>query len=141
MTRIERSALIAQPAAKMFALVDDVTAYPRLFPWCEKSEVLAQEGDTKTARLHVKLGALRTSFATCNQRDEPLSISMQLVEGPFRQLNGQWRFVPLGETGCKICLTLEFETESRILGPVLARGFKTLADRMVDDFVRAAAGA
>ncbi len=138
MTRIERSALIAQSPAKMFALVDDVTAYPRLFPWCEKSEVLAQEGDFKTARLHLKLGALRTSFATCNRRDEPSSISMRLVEGPFEQLIGEWRFEAIGDAGCKVCLTLDFQTESRLLGPLFARGFKAIADRMVDDFVRAA---
>ncbi|MEZ5545082.1 MAG: SRPBCC family protein [Lysobacteraceae bacterium] len=141
MTRIERTALIAQPPSKMFALVDDVTAYPRLFPWCEKSEVLAEDGEFKTARLHLKLGALRTSFATRNRRMEPSSIAMQLVEGPFKQLSGEWRFAPIGEVGCKVSLVLEFETDNRLLGPLFARGFKVLADRMVDDFVRAAATA
>ena len=139
MTRIERSALIAQPPLKMFALVDDVAAYPRLFAWCEKSEVLAEDGPFKTARLHLKLGALRTSFATRNQREAPSVISMQLVEGPFKQLSGEWRFAPIGEAGCKVSLVLEFQTENRLFGPLLAQGFKALADRMVDDFVRAAA--
>ena len=35
-------------------------------------------------------------------------------------------------------LTLEFEPSSRLLGPAMALGFQGLADRMVDDFVRAA---
>ena len=66
---------------------------------------------------------------------------MQLVEGPFKQLSGEWRFAPIGEVGCKVSLVLEFETDNRLLGPLFARGFKVLADRMVDDFVRAAATA
>ncbi len=138
MPLIERSALVAQPPARMFALVDDVAAYPRHFTWCEQGEVLSLEGDIQTARLHVKLGALKTSFTTRNTREEPSVISMQLAEGPFRRLSGQWHFDALGESGCKVSLRLEFETESRLFGSVLAKGFHLIADRMVDDFVRAA---
>jgi len=141
MPRIERSALVAQSPEKMFALVDDVCAYPRFFPWCEKGEVLSVEDNIKTARLHLKLAGLKTSFATRNERQEPTSISMQLAEGPFKHLSGQWRFDPLGDSGCKVSLALEFEAESRLFGSVLAKGFQAIADRMVDDFVRAAKAA
>jgi hypothetical protein len=36
------------------------------------------------------------------------------------------------------CLRLEFEPQSRLLGPALSLGMQGLADRMVDDFVREA---
>jgi len=35
-------------------------------------------------------------------------------------------------------LTLDFEPSSRLLGPALALGFQSLADRMVNDFIRVA---
>ena len=35
-------------------------------------------------------------------------------------------------------LTLDFEPQSRLLGPAMALGFQALADRMVNDFVRMA---
>jgi ribosome-associated toxin RatA of RatAB toxin-antitoxin module len=63
---------------------------------------------------------------------------MQLRDGPFRKLSGRWQFHALDESACKVTLTLDFEPQSRLLGPALTLGFQGLADRMVDDFVRIA---
>lgn len=63
---------------------------------------------------------------------------MQLKDGPFRKLHGLWEFQALGEGTSKVSLTLDFEPSSRLLGPAFTLGFQTLADRMVDDFVRTA---
>ena len=38
----------------------------------------------------------------------------------------------------QVMLRLDFEPQSRLLGPALAIGMQGLADRMVDDFVREA---
>jgi ribosome-associated toxin RatA of RatAB toxin-antitoxin module len=65
---------------------------------------------------------------------------MQLRDGPFRKLAGRWEFHALDESACKVTLTLDFEPQSRLLGPAMALGFQALADRMVDDFVRVANG-
>ena len=40
MPTIKRSALVEHAAARMFALVNDVRAYPRRFDWCRAAEVL-----------------------------------------------------------------------------------------------------
>jgi ribosome-associated toxin RatA of RatAB toxin-antitoxin module len=63
---------------------------------------------------------------------------MQLRDGPFKRLDGRWQFHALDECACKVTLTLDFEPNSRLLLPALTLGFRTLADRMVDDFVRVA---
>ena len=63
---------------------------------------------------------------------------MQLRDGPFKQLHGRWEFHALAEDACKVTLTLDFEPSSRLLGPALALGFQSLADRMVNDFIRVA---
>ena len=39
---ILRSALVEHAAARMFALVNDVAAYPRRFDWCREAQVLEQ---------------------------------------------------------------------------------------------------
>src|SRR3546814_9111044 len=41
MPTIQRSALVEHSAARMFALVNDIAAYPRRFDWCEYAHVLA----------------------------------------------------------------------------------------------------
>ena len=122
----------------MYALVNDVVAYPRRFDWCEAAQVL-EEGETrKVARLDLRMGALRTWFMTENTLAPPHHIDMRLMDGPFRKLGGRWEFHSLDESACKVTLTLDFEPSVKLLGAAMAVGFQSLADRMVDDFVRVA---
>jgi ribosome-associated toxin RatA of RatAB toxin-antitoxin module len=138
MPTIRRSALVEHSAARMFALVNDIAAYPRRFDWCESAQVLEADDVHVVARLDLGFGALRTWFTTENTLTPPHHIDMQLRDGPFRKLSGRWQFHALDESACKVTLTLEFEPKSRLLAPALALGFQGLADRMVDDFVRIA---
>lgn len=135
---IQRSALVEHSAAKMFSLVNDVAAYPRRFDWCEASQVLEQDEDRLVARLDLGMAGLSTWFTTENTLSPPHHIDMVLRDGPFRKLTGRWQFHALDESACKVTLTLDFEPNSKILGPAFVLGFQTLADRMVDDFVRVA---
>jgi ribosome-associated toxin RatA of RatAB toxin-antitoxin module len=138
MPKIERSALVGQPAERMYALVNDVAAYPRRFAWCDAAEIQEATESRMVARLDLGLGALRTWFTTENTLSPPANIDMQLRDGPFKSLHGRWTFAALGEDACKVTLLLEFEPKSRLMLPALTIGFKGLADRMVDDFVRVA---
>ena len=138
MPRISRSALVNHSVERMFALVNDIPAYPRRFRWCEGARVLEEGPDRMVARLDLGLGGLRTWFTTENLLTPPRSIDMRLVDGPFRRLSGLWEFHALDESACRVTLTLDFEPTVRMLAPALAIGFQGLADRMVDDFVRVA---
>lgn len=135
---IQRSALVEHSAATMFALVNDIAAYPRRFDWCEAAQVLESDEGRVVARLDLGFGALSTWFTTENTLTPPDRIDMVLREGPFRTLVGRWQFHALDDAACKVTLTLEFEPTSKLLGPAFVLGFQGLADRMVDDFVRVA---
>ncbi len=138
MPKIQRTALVEHSAARMFALVNDIEAYPRRFDWCDSAQVLEADDQHVLARLDLGLGALRTWFTTHNTLAPPHHIDMELRDGPFRRLHGRWQFHALDESACKVTLTLEFEPQSRLLAPAMTLGFQALADRMVDDFVRVA---
>ena len=138
MPTIIRSALVEHSAARMFALVNDVAAYPRRFDWCTSANVIESGDDRMVVRLDMALGPLRTWWVTENRFVPPHHIDMKLVDGPFRKLKGRWEFHALDESACKVTLTLAFEPAVRLLGPALAIGFQSLADRMVDDFIRVA---
>ena len=122
----------------MFALVNDVRAYPRRFDWCRAAEVLEEGGDRIVARLELGLGGFATWFTTENALEPPHAIDMHLRAGPFKRLEGRWQFHALDESACKVSLSLDFEPQSLLLAPALAVGMQGLADRMVDDFVRVA---
>jgi len=138
MPRIQRSALVEHSAARMFALVNDIPAYPRRFGWCESARVIESDSTRIVARLDLGMGAIRTWFTTENTLSPPHHIDMQLRDGPFRKLTGRWQFHALDESACKVTLTLDFEPRSRLLAPAMTLGFQALADRMVEDFVRVA---
>lgn len=135
---IQRSALVEHSARRMFALVNDVQAYPRRFDWCRQAQVLEEDPERLVARLDLGLGGFHTWFTTENLLAPPHHIEMSLRDGPFRHLRGRWEFHALDECACKVSLRLDFEPQNRLLGPALQLGMQGLADRMVDDFVREA---
>ena len=138
MTSIHRHALVRHSAARMFRLVNEVGDYPRRFSWCEDSEVIERSDEHMVARMDLRMGGLRASLTTRNTLIEPTRITLQLVDGPFRELKGHWGFHSLAEDACKVSLNLDFEAGGLIVGTALAIGFQSLADRMVDDFCREA---
>ncbi|MGH8032098.1 MAG: type II toxin-antitoxin system RatA family toxin [Luteimonas sp.] len=138
MPKLQRSALVEHSAARMFALVNDLAAYPARFGWCEAVNVLEADESRVVARLDLGLAGFSTWFTTENRLTPPHHIDMALRDGPFKRLDGRWQFHALDECACKVTLTLDFEPKSRLLLPALTIGFQGLADRMVDDFVRVA---
>lgn len=122
----------------MFALVHDVQDYPKRFDWCDDAEILEESKDWLTARLDVRLSGIAASFTTRNTFNEPDSIRLELIEGPFRDLKGEWRFIILGADACRVELDLEFAFAGSLIGSALAIGFRRFADHLVQDFVRAA---
>jgi ribosome-associated toxin RatA of RatAB toxin-antitoxin module len=60
------------------------------------------------------------------------------VEGPFSHLAGGWQFMALGESGCKVSLSVEFEVSSRTTNRLLGRYFEEICNALVDAFVRRA---
>jgi len=138
MTTIHRSALVAQPPAKLYALVNDVEGYPRRFDWCTSSEVIERAEHRMVARLDVRVAGMPVSFTTRNTLCPVERIELALAEGPFRKFGGAWTFDPIGEAGCRVGLRLQFELAGKLLGSALALGFTGFADRLVDDFCRVA---
>lgn len=122
----------------MFRLVQDVPSYPQFLSWCTHSEVHDQDAGQQLATLEVKVSGMRQTFTTRNRFVPGEQLTMSLVEGPFRRLSGEWRFVQLGDDGCKITLLLEFDFSSRVLSSAFRRGFTHIADKLVSDFCRRA---
>lgn len=138
LNNVQRSALVPFSAAQMFALVEDVESYARFLPWCRRSVVHERSDDEMRASLEIAKGPLHKSFTTLNRLRPDESIEIQLVEGPFRRLHGEWRFETLGEGGCKVSLDLRFEFSSRLLAATLGPVFNEIAGTMVNAFCQRA---
>lgn len=133
-TSIHKSALVAYTPAEMFTLVSDIESYPTFLPWCRSAKVLWREGDELKACVEMAKGSVQKSFTTHNRQQTDKMIEMRLVEGPFKRLEGYWRFDPLGDKACKVSLDLEFEFANRMLSIMIGPVFSQIANSLVDAF-------
>lgn len=135
MAHISRSALVPHTAIAMFELVHDVDQYKHFLPWCTDSGVLVDNGDERKAYVTISKGGVSKSFTTLNRAQRGKMVEIRLVEGPFRRLDGYWRFQDLGDNASKVSLDLEYEFTNAFVRMAFGRMFEQLANRLVDAFV------
>ncbi|MCU7798844.1 MAG: type II toxin-antitoxin system RatA family toxin [gamma proteobacterium symbiont of Lucinoma myriamae] len=138
MTCINKTALIPYSAEKMYELVADVDSYQHFLPWCGGSKVLSQTDDEVKGQVRIQHMGMDKSFTTLNRMQKNKMIEMRLIDGPFKQLQGFWRFDALDENGCKISLDLEFEFSNKIMSMAFGPIFSQIANSMVDAFCKRA---
>jgi ribosome-associated toxin RatA of RatAB toxin-antitoxin module len=138
MKRIARSAIVEHSAAELYALVEDIAAYPDFLPWCLDTTVHERSATQTRATLVAGVKSLRQAFTTLNHNTPGEAIDMALVEGPFRHFSAAWRFKALSAQAARIEFALEYEFASRTLGRLLEPLFDRIADTMVDAFARRA---
>lgn len=134
MAEIKKEAIVAFSQKQMFDLVADIKAYPLFVPYCSGVNILEEKGLEITVRLEVSKGSFAQNFTTRNRMDEPNSLTMELVDGPFKVLNGVWSFDALSESASKISLDMEFEFSNKLLGLAFGKVFHQMIEQFVDAF-------
>jgi ribosome-associated toxin RatA of RatAB toxin-antitoxin module len=141
MKTVHKSVLIWYSAEEMFGLVTDVAQYPKFLPWCDHAAVLEQHADGMKAEVGISFGGIRQTFTTRNVHVPGRKVHMQLVDGPFSQLDGQWTFAPVGTPGqraCKVELSMNYGFKNAALAAVVGPVFDRIAGSLVDAFVKRA---
>ena len=123
---------------EMYALVENVEEYGDFLPWCGGSALLERDGTRTVARVDIDFKALKKSFVTENQNEPGRSIDIRLKEGPFRHLEGIWKFDTLSESASRVSLDLEFEFSGIALDKLFGPVFSGISKSMVDSFVKRA---
>jgi ribosome-associated toxin RatA of RatAB toxin-antitoxin module len=137
MTTVHHSAILPYTVANMYDLVNDVERYPHFLPWCKEVILLQRNEDEIRATLVLGLGGVQKSFTTCNRLQSHKMIEMRLVEGPFRHLEGFWRFEKV-EEGCEIIFDLEFEFSNKLFTLALGPVFNQATNSLVEAFCKRA---
>lgn len=144
MKHVKKSVLLWYSPAEMYALVTTVEDYPQFLPWCERAEVLEQHSGGMTARLHMALKGLHHAFTTRNVHVADQSVVVDLVDGPFSQLDGHWKFLALPKPtadeskACRIEFELRYAFSNVAFEAVLSPVFDKVANTLVDSFVKRA---
>ncbi|MGL5335944.1 MAG: type II toxin-antitoxin system RatA family toxin [Enterovibrio sp.] len=134
MPQFHQSAVVPYEKEQMFALVNDVAAYPQFLPGCAAAQVLEQTSTMMKAAILVAKFGVRKMFVTRNTLVPGQRIDMALVEGPFRHLSGGWQFVAQEGARCKIELTLQFEFKNPLIALAFGKIFTELAASMISAF-------
>ncbi|MEZ9540456.1 SRPBCC family protein [Vibrio sp. 10N.286.48.C11] len=138
MPKVTRSALVSFSADQMFSLVNDVARYPEFLPGCSGSRVIESSDSAMVASVDVSKAGISKTFTTSNRMADGAEILMELVDGPFKKLEGGWYFTPLDDQACKVELKLEFEFSSRMIEMAFGKIFNELTSNMVCAFTQRA---
>jgi ribosome-associated toxin RatA of RatAB toxin-antitoxin module len=132
---VKRSALVAQSAARLFALISDVERYPQFVPGCTHAHIESRSATEVIATLGVRRGALRAEFTTRNELQPDRRVAMHLVRGPFRLLEGEWLVSPIADAGCRVELTMRFAFANPVGAVIFEPLFEATVASLLDAFV------
>jgi ribosome-associated toxin RatA of RatAB toxin-antitoxin module len=135
---VNKSALVRHSAQEMYGLVCDFESYPDFLPWCSDSRLISRSPDEICGELEVSRVGIKQRFSTCNRLVENERMDIALRDGPFRKLQGGWRFSALQADACKVELVLDFEFAGRLIDAAFGRVFNQIASTLVDAFCKRA---
>lgn len=138
MPELNRQALVPHSANLMYDIVNRVDLYQQFLPWCSESKIIESTENSMTASVFMKKGPLDQSFTTKNIMLVDQQIDIELIDGPFKKLSGQWRFTNIADHGSKISLQLNYEFSNSIIAIVVGPVFNQIANTLVDSFCKRA---
>jgi ribosome-associated toxin RatA of RatAB toxin-antitoxin module len=138
MTEISKTTVVPYTPEEMYVLVNDIESYPSFLPWCTAAKILSRHEKILTATLSMALGKIKQSFTTENTMQDGSRIDMRLIEGPFKHLNGYWRFVHEDDQSCHVQLHMNFEFKNKLIKHTLGKAFYKVVDSLVESFVQRA---
>lgn len=138
MKTIIRQATIPYTTEQMYDLINDIARYPEFIPNCIRAEVFKASPTMMEAKLCFKKGPIHQNFTTRNTLTPHQRIHMQLVDGPFKMLQGSWDLQALANSDCHLALKLEFAFKNALLDMSLGPFFQQLGSELVDCFAKRA---
>jgi ribosome-associated toxin RatA of RatAB toxin-antitoxin module len=132
---VRRTALVMFTPPQMFDLVVDVERYCEFLPWVAGAQVYEKTERDLLASMTMERAGVRQSFTTRNVMQRPDWMSLTLVEGPFKMLEGLWTFTAIGTAGTKIVLDMKFEFANPLASMLFGRAFEQSVGELIDAFV------
>jgi coenzyme Q-binding protein COQ10 len=143
MPTFETTRTVPHSARQMFDLVADVERYPEFLPLCEALTVRSRkEREEKTllvADMTVGYKAIRETFTSqVLLKVDDLAIDVKYLDGPFKYLTNEWRFVDREGGGSDVRFFIDYEFKSRMLGALMGAMFDRAFRRFAEAFEKRA---
>ncbi len=131
--RLER--VLPYEVAQLYDMVGDVERYPDFVPWITRLTAYNRKSSGEInqfdADVHIGFKLLSEKFSTRVVRDaRTRTVTMALIRGPFRKLDGRWTFVAEG-TGSRAILDIDVEIRNPILDAIFRANYDKAADKLM----------
>ncbi len=112
MPRVCKSFASPYTTSQMYSLVNDINSYKYFLPKCTNSNVIYETSEIMEAELVITALGVNYKFITRNKLIKNKSIAINLVEGPFKYLQGRWLFNAINNHYSQTKLELEFQLKN-----------------------------
>ena len=127
-------------AKQMYELVADIDNYREFLPWCNDSKIIEVtniDNEKKTLIADLEIGykdlvyTYRSNVLINNQE---LTIKVDFVHGPFKNLDNSWIFKKIDDQSCEIEFFIDFELNVGVLNLLISKFFDKAFKKMVNSF-------
>ena len=119
----------------IFELINNVHDYSNFLPWCSESKILSDKNSEMVAEIEILRSPVQWKFKTRNTYQKEEIIKIKLESGPFRNLDGYWKFSVIDAHNTTVSLFLEYEFDNRIIELSLKPVFSSIMSSILDSFI------
>ena len=135
---ISKEKIVPYVSEDMYRLVAAIEKYPDFVPYCVGSAIILEQNNTVEASIDVAFISIKKTFITRNTCIQNTEITMQLIDGPLKDLHGKWRFISMGSHSSKIIFSVEFDFENPLLNIVSTMRVGSVVEQIINAFVKRA---
>ena len=138
MKRIYKQEDINIDISTIFNLINDVENYPNYLPWCTSTKVDRKSESLLIGKIFISKSFIKWNFSTKNKIEKNKSIRLELVDGPFDSLDGQWLFSTIDEHNTKVSLEISYKFKSSIIELSIEPIFTSIMNSILESFIQEA---
>ena len=114
MPKQEESKTVNYSKDQMFDLVADIDRYDEFLPWCNNSKIIntSIKDDIKIVIADLEIGYdqfVYTYRSEVKLHKDKSEINVRNLDGPFKYLENNWKFLTVNESECEIQFKIDFE--------------------------------
>ena len=127
-------------AKQMYELVADIDNYREFLPWCNDSKIIEVtniDNEKKTLIADLEIGykdLVYTYRSNVLLNNQELTIKVDFVHGPFKNLDNSWIFKKIDDQSCEIEFFIDFELNVGVLNFLISKFFDKAFKKMVNSF-------
>ena len=127
-------------AKQMYEIVADIDNYREFLPWCNDSKIIEVtniDNEKKTLIADLEIGykdLVYTYRSNVLLNKQELTIKVDFVHGPFKNLDNSWIFKKIDDQSCEIEFFIDFELNVGVLNLLINKFFDKAFKKMVNSF-------